>query len=241
MGVERPARLARHQLQRVEAVQHAAAQGVHAADQRRIGQPRGDQPVRLREYLRARRTGGRHRHARAARAGERLHERAERMHRVHDRPRQLVRKARAFGRVLQSGVGLLAGADAGGGGAQHQRHAFGTVARDRGAHRVQHAILLQRDPGQAVVAALVSGERRRQRRVLDALDAADPAFERTAVRLRPEVVRAQPAAACRQRFELRRAAAAEGGGAGPGAHGQWRDRVRQGVRHTGLHHQAERV
>ena len=37
--VERTARLRRHQAERIEAVQHAAAQGVDPAHQRRVGEP----------------------------------------------------------------------------------------------------------------------------------------------------------------------------------------------------------
>ena len=56
--IERTARLRRHQFQRVEAEQHAAAQRVDAADHGRVDQAQADQPLGRGEHLGARRASG---------------------------------------------------------------------------------------------------------------------------------------------------------------------------------------
>src|SRR5690606_23776949 len=226
-GIERPARLRRHQPERVEAVQHAAAQGVHAADQRRVHDPGVDQPRRLREHLGAGRARGGHGDAGAAQPGRGLHEAAQRMRCVHLRPLQVGRE----GAASSARVRFLGGADARGRGAEHDRDPCGAVAPACRVDRLEQAVLLQRQPRQAVVAALPLRQCRRQRRVLDALHAADPGRQRGVA----EIVAAQPPAPRPQRRQLRSAPGTERGGGSVGADRQRRHRMRRRRwRHAGL-------
>ncbi len=92
------------------------------------------------------------------------------------------------------------------------------TSADDGVHQ---AVGLQRHPGQAVVAALPLGKFRGQRRVLDALDATDPAGQGfLALGQRAEVVAAQATPARVQGIGLGLPAATERGGGGVGAHRQ---------------------
>lgn len=197
--VERLAHLRRHHLQRVEAEQHAAAQGVHAADQRRVDHIGLHQPRRLGEHLGAGRTGRGHGHARATQAGGVLHEVAQRMRGVHDRAIQILGEARAVGVVDQPRIRFFAGADAGGGGADDHRYPLGAVALRGGLHGLRHPVLLQCQPGQAVVAAIPRVQRIGQHNLFNAIDAPDPAGQQ---RLRPEIVATQAAASGGQRGGL---------------------------------------
>ena len=94
LGVERPARLGRDQLQGVEAEQHAAAQGVDAADHRRIDEAQAQQPLGRREHLGARRAGGRDGDARPFEAERVVDEVGERVRRVDERVAVVGREAR---------------------------------------------------------------------------------------------------------------------------------------------------
>ncbi len=206
-GVERPARFGRDQLQRVEAEQHAVAQGIDAADHRRVDQAEADHPLGAGEHLGAGRAGGGNGQARSFQRQRGGDEGGQRMRCVDRRAQHVVRKA-AIG--IEPAIGLLGGADAGGGGAQQQRDAVGAVARARGVHAVEEAVLVQAQPGQPVVAAIPAGQRGRQRDGLHAIDAADPARQRRAA----EIVRAQAAAGMPQCIELGGEAVAEGGSGG---------------------------
>ena len=217
--VERPARLRRHQSQRIEAVQHAAAQGVDAADQGGIGEPGFDQPCRLCEHLGTGRTRRRHGHARAAQAGRLAHEIAQRMQGMHDRSLHgLGKLRRPVGAGLQLRVGLLGFADAGGRGAEHQRHALGAVAFAHDRKRIKHVVLLQRQPGEAIVAAFPARELGRQWRILEAVDAPDPGVEGGIA----EIIAAQASTARPQGIGLRGTAAAERSRCGVSMDGQRR-------------------
>ena len=224
VGVERFARLGRHQLQCVEAEQHAAAQGIDAADQRRIDHAGLDQACGLREHLRARRARGGDGDARPAQAADALHEIAERMRGVHDRADQVGGEVRlAVGAVFEARIGLFGGADARGRCADHHGHAIGAVVRHHRVQRVGDTVVLHGQPGEAIVAAVPAGQFGRQGDALETVDPADPAVQRLlAIGKRAEIVAAQSAAAFAQRIGLRLAAAAERGGRGVGAHGQWR-------------------
>ena len=85
VGVERPARMGRDELERVEAEQDAAAQRVDAADDGRVDQAEPEQPLRRGEHLGARRAGGRDRDARPFEAERLWTKPAERMRRVDER------------------------------------------------------------------------------------------------------------------------------------------------------------
>jgi len=230
--VERAARQRRHQAERVEAVQHAAAQRIHAADQRRVGEPGFDQARGLREHLGAGRTGGGDGDARAAQPGRGFDEGAERMRGVDARAVEVGGEAP----IVEPRVGLLGRADAGSRGADHDRHAIRAAPFAQRGDGFHHPVLLEREPGQTVVAAVPVGESGRQHDVFHALDPADPALEQVAAGRAAEIVGAQSAAACAQRFELRIAPAPERGGRGVIADGERADRQRHSeiwIRKTG--------
>ena len=206
-GVERAARFGRHQLQRVKAEQHAVAQGVDAADHRRVDQAQADHPFGVGEHLGAGRAGGGNRQARALEFQRGGDEGGQRVRRVDRRAQHVVGEA-AVG--IEPAIGFLGGADAGSGRAQQQRHAAGAVARACGAHAFEEAVLVQAQPGQPVVAAIPRAKGGGQGDVFHAVDAADPAGQRRAA----DVVRTQPAARMLERVELCCEAAAHGGSGG---------------------------
>jgi hypothetical protein len=222
-GVERPARLGRHQLQRVEAEQHAIAQAIHAADHRRIDQPEADHPLGIGKYLGAGRTGRGNREAWAFQLQRLSDESRQRMRFVDRRPQHVIRKA-AIG--IEPAIGLLGGADAGGGRAQQQRDAAGAIAFARGPDPVEETILIQAQPGQPIVAAFPDRMGGRQGSVFHAVNAANPARQwRDA-----EIVWAQATAGLTQCFEVGRKTVADGR-----AGGIRRDRERC---HRNRHHQS---
>ena len=202
----------RHQLQRVEAEQHAAAQRIDAADERRVGQPGLDQARGLREHLRARRARGRDGHARPAQPGGVLHEIAERMRRVHDRALQVGREGGPGVGRFEARIGFFGRADARGRRADDDGDAVGAVALARGAHRVEHPVLLQRQPGEPVVAAFPA--RRAPRAALRISRPSTRPIQQSSAVVAAEVVATQAAAAFAQRIQLRVAPAAERGGRG---------------------------
>ena len=95
---------------------------------------------------------------------------------------------------------------------------------------VQQAVLLQRQPGQRVVAAVQLGQVGGQGDGLHALDAADPAVQRRVA----EVVAAQPAAAFTQPLALCIPARAQRGGGGVGQDVQGSDGRGGSDRHAGF-------
>lgn len=138
-----------------------------------------------------------------------LHEVAQRMRGVHDRAIQILGETRTVGVVDQPRIRLFAGADAGGGGPDDHRHPLGAVALRGRLHGLRHAVLLQGQPGQAVVAALPLLHGIGQYHFFHAIDAADPAGQQ---RLRAEIVATQAAAAGAQGGGLGRKPGAERGG-----------------------------
>ena len=191
LGVERPARLGRDELQGVEAEQDAAAKRVDAADDRRVDQAQAKHPLGAGEHLRARRARRRDRHARTFEIERLAHEGGERMRRVDQRVAVVGGEGAAR---VEVAVGVLGRADARRRRAQHDRDARRAVALARGMDGVDEAVALQAQPGEPVVAALPGGEGLRQRRRFEAVDAADPGRQRR----RAEVVRRQRAAVLAQ-------------------------------------------
>ena len=126
--------------------------------------------------------------------------------------------ARAGAAVRKAPVGLqlaIAGfgfGDAPGAGAHGDAQAMRRPSPAQLQQSIEQAIVLQRLPGQAVVAAIPRRPARRQGAVLQAGNAADPGRER----LQGEIIRAQAAAALRQRLGMGMAAAANGTGEGMG-------------------------
>ena len=212
-GIEGTTGLGADQLQRIEAVQHAVAQAVHAAHHGGVDHTEADQPLGLGEHLGAGGAGRGHGAHRSAQIEQGLHEGDERVRRMQYAVDQTGREA-PIG--IAPAVGLFGGADAGRGGAQHQGHALAAMARDGVLRGGEEIVPLQAEPGGAVVAAVPGGEARRQRRRLDRGDAPDPAGQR----LRAEVVRAQAAAARLQCLQQRRTAQPRGTGDGVGGDGQ---------------------
>ena len=184
LGVERPAGIGRDQLQGVEAEQDAAAQGVDAADDRRVGQAEPEHPLGAGEHLGARRAGGRDGDARPFEAERLLDEAGQRMRRVHERVAVARRKA-AF--AVERAVRVFGGADARGRGAEHERDPGRAVALARRMGGVDEVVGGEAEPGEPVVAAIPVGQRLGQALRLDAGDAADPGGKRA----RTEVVGAQ--------------------------------------------------
>ena len=166
LRVPRPADVGRQQLERVEAVQRRQAQAVDAADDRRIdqarrrsGAPRCRTPSRS-TSTRSRRPSS----ARAARARARTNA-ADRVGvlrlRVAEVGGQRAVGARAGGRRARSRAGPTVLVP------RSTADALRAPALARRAHRVGEAVLLQAEPGEAVVAAVEVGEVGRQRRVVE--------------------------------------------------------------------------
>ena len=168
-------------MQGVEAEQHAAAQGIHAADQRGIHHAGLDQACGLGEDLGAGRTRRGHGDAGAAQAGSELHEATQRMRGMHLRPVEIGGEVARVAFSGKSRIGFLAGADAGSGGTHHHGHAVAAMPRHHGGEGLQYSILLQGQPGEAVVAALPLMPCGGQGCLFQACDAAYPAVEPLAV------------------------------------------------------------
>ena len=167
----------------MEAEQHAAAQGVDAADHGRVHQPEAQQTLGHREHLGARRAGRRHREARAFEAEHVLHEGTDRMWRVHFAAVHVRREP--AGRV-ELGVGVFGRADARCGRAHHHRDARRTEAPACVSRGVDEAVGAQAAPGKAVVAAVPAGDRCGQGRI-EPVDLADPGGQRMAAEgIRPQ-------------------------------------------------------
>ena len=231
-GIERSARLRRHQPQRVEAEQHAAAQGVDAADHRGIDEAGWisrsacANTLALDEQAVATVTHGPRRPVRLA------HEIAQRMRRVHDRAQhalgELHRARRASSCRSRRPLRLRrcwrwrCPAPARRARRRGARAAAAIASSKPSCCSASQASRLLRQSQRASAAG--SGD------VFQAVDAADPGVQRR----RAEIVAAQPAAARAQCVGLRRPPAAERGGGGVGTDRQWRHRAELRLRSIGV-------
>src|SRR6185312_8648743 len=213
--IERTARLRREQAEGVEAEQHAPAQGVRPADERRVGEPQAEQALRVREHFRTRGAGGRYGDAEALERKRVLKEIGERVRLMENRPAQLRGKLSVG---LQPAVSVLGGADAGSGCADDDRDAIRAVTLACRSRTLAEIVLQQSEPGESIVAALPGRESggKRGSVPLEPLDAADPRLERRGC----EVVRPQTAAPLAQRPRKRGQACAGCARHGVGGHAQ---------------------
>src|SRR5581483_9477832 len=220
IGIERPALLGRHEFERIEAVDHAAAQTVDAADHGRIGESGAQQAFGAGEDLRA----GRARRG-DAEAGTRdveraRYERAERMRLVHAAGALLSVHA-AIG--VELAVGALRLADARRRGAEDERYARLAVAFRRGRDAFAETVLGEPEPSQAMIARIPDFEPRWPAHIVDFGDATDPARQRFG----SEIVAHETARARAERTGERLRTAAGGAGDGVRGNGQRRNAGRQ--------------
>src|SRR5579875_2152497 len=136
--------------------EHAPAEAVGAAHQRGIGEAEADQALGLGEALRARRARGRDRHAEAVELERMLEEFAEGVRGVDDGPAQ-VRGELAV--RLQAAIGFLRRADARCRCPGHDRDAMAAITLPRRRQALAEAVLPEREPREAVVAAVPNRER----------------------------------------------------------------------------------
>ena len=118
--------------------------------------------------------------------------------------------------AVEFAIGAFGFTDARCGCAKHQSHARRAVAHTQRSRVVEKAILIQPEPGEAMIARIPTRPFRRQRGLLDAGDAADPARQR----LRAEVVVHKSTLPRRQRLRECARAAAGGAGGGEGGDGK---------------------
>ncbi len=155
--VEGPADVRRHQLQRVEAVERRVAEAVDAADHRGVGEPQADEALGEAEHLGARGAGGGDRHRRPGEAQHAAHELRGRIEVVHGVVAK--RRRQAAGGGIAVLVGELRGEDSRGAGAEEDGDARAAQPGARGRDGRHEIVLLQREQGEPVVAAIEVGER----------------------------------------------------------------------------------
>ena len=108
-------------------------------------------------------------------------------------------------------------------GAEDQGHARRTVTFYRFACAFVEAVLVQAEPGQAMVARIPMFQRDRQHRFFDAGNTADPARQWR----RPEIIFHKSTFALQERMRECAHAASGGAGGGKGGDGERRDAGRQ--------------
>jgi len=131
---------------------------------------------------------------------------------------------------VEFAIRLFGHADARCRGADQQRDALRTVARDRRARGAQEAVGAEAEPGEAVVAAVVPGQLVGQGDLFDAVDAPDC----TGQGRRGEIVRAQAAAPIAQRLDVRSASAPERGRCGMRGDGKRRNAAGHASNRVGM-------
>lgn len=152
LGIEGPARLAGDQLQRVEAIQGGETQRIDTADDGGVNQAAGDHALRIAKHLGAGGAGGGDHVGRTVQGEVAAHEVGQRIAVV--RVLVVVPGWQGAGDRITVAVGDLGAENARGAGAQKDADARAAVALHSSLHGLRKAILLQRQLGQAVVAAI---------------------------------------------------------------------------------------
>jgi hypothetical protein len=98
--------------------------------------------------------------------------------------------------VIKACVGGFCSSDAGGAGTHHNANAMRAYLVRQGVYSIEQSILLQSHPGKLIVATLQLIQAFGYRTVFDVIDATDPGFQITAVK----IILAKPAAPFRKRL-----------------------------------------